>query len=77
MEKNVGGTDRIVWLVVGVVLLVVALAGFAELITYDIGPVTTLIGSAILGVVGLILIVTGALQQCVINDVLGIDTYQP
>lgn len=76
MEKNVGGMDRIVRLVVGVVLLAVALAGFAELFTYEVGPITTTIGSAILAVLGLILVVTGALQLCVINDLLGIDTYR-
>ena len=74
MEKNVGGMDRIVRLGVGVVLLAVGLAGFAELFTYEIGPITTMIGSAILAVLGLILVVTGALQQCVINSLLGIDT---
>ena len=76
MEKNVGGMDRIARLVVGVVLLVVALAGFADLLTYEIGPITTMIGSAILAVLGLILVVTGALQQCVLNSLLGIDTSQ-
>ncbi|ACV10617.1 conserved hypothetical protein [Halorhabdus utahensis DSM 12940] len=77
MEKNVGGMDRIVRLAVGIVLLAVALAGFAEQFTYEIGPITTMIGSAVLAVVGLILVVTGGLQQCVLNDLLGIDTYQP
>ncbi|WEL17318.1 DUF2892 family protein [Halorhabdus sp. SVX81] len=67
--------DRIVRLVVAIVLLAVALAGFAELITYEIGPITTMIGSAVLAVLGLVLIVTGALRQCVINQVLGINTY--
>lgn len=76
MEKNVGGMDRTVRLAVGIVLVVVALAGFAELITYEIGPITTMIGSAIVGVIGLILVVTGALRQCVLNQVLGINTYQ-
>ena len=77
MQKNVGGMDRIVRLVVGIVLIAVALAGFAEQFTYEIGPITTMIGSAVLAVVGLILVVTGGLQQCVLNDLLGIDTYQP
>ncbi|WP_275740882.1 DUF2892 domain-containing protein [Halorhabdus sp. SVX81] len=75
MEKNSGRMDRIVRLVVAIVLLAVALAGFAELITYEIGPITTMIGSAVLAVLGLVLIVTGALRQCVINQVLGINTY--
>ncbi|WP_181686264.1 YgaP family membrane protein [Halorhabdus salina] len=76
MEKNVGGWDRTVRLVIGVVLLGVAMAGFAELLTYEIGPITTMIGSAILAILGVLLVVTGALQQCVLNQVLGIDTYR-
>jgi hypothetical protein len=76
MKKNVGGWDRTVRLVVGVVLLGVAVAGFADLITYEVGPITTMIGSAILVILGVILVVTGALQQCVLNQLLGIDTYR-
>jgi len=77
MERNVGGTDRIVRLVVGGLSLVLALAGFAGLVTYQVGPITTTVGSALLGALGALLVVTGTLGQCAINDLLGIDTSQP
>jgi len=72
MKTNVGETDRIVRLVVGIVLLAVAVAGFAELFTYD--PLTSTVGLAILAVIGLILVATGALRQCALYQLLGINT---
>lgn len=72
MEKNVGGTDRLVRLVVGIALLAVAVAGFADLFTLD--PLTSTIALALVAIIGLILVGTGALQQCALYEVLGIDT---
>ena len=72
MDTNVGETDRIVRLVVGIVLLAVAVAGFADLFTYE--PITSTVGLTILAIVGLILAATGALRQCALYELLGIDT---
>ncbi|ERJ05651.1 hypothetical protein HLRTI_002379 [Halorhabdus tiamatea SARL4B] len=72
MQTNVGETDRIVRLVVGIVVLAVAVAGFAEVFTYE--PITSTVGLAILAVIGLILVATGALRQCALYELLGIDT---
>lgn len=73
MEKNVGGNDRIARLIVGPVLIVAALALYFEVVT-----VTGLLGAALIVaglLVGAVLVVTGAVQYCLINDLLGIDTY--
>lgn len=72
MDINVGETDRLVRLVVGIVLLAVAVAGFAELFTYE--PITSTVGLAILAVIGLVLVATGALRQCALYRLLGINT---
>ncbi|WP_225333461.1 YgaP family membrane protein [Halomicrobium urmianum] len=74
MEKNVGGYDRIARLVVGPILLLVAVAVLAGVVT-----VTGLLGAALIVgalLVGLVLLVTGFTQRCPLNDVLGIDTYR-
>ena len=77
MEKNVGGYDRIGRLVVGMLLLIVGIAGFAvgragELLA--VGPIPQEVAAAIILLVGAILVVTGYLQQCPINRQLGINT---
>ena len=78
MVRNVGGYDRIARLVLGSALLVVGVVGVA---TVSLGVGATAAGSvpqaAVTGVlllVGATLVVTGALQQCPLNDRLGIDT---
>jgi hypothetical protein len=68
MERNVGGLDRTARLVLGPLL---AIAGLAIVL----GVVTTnvYLGAALV-VVGAVFLVTGAVQQCPINAVLGVDT---
>lgn len=68
MKRNVGGIDRTGRLAIGAIL---ALAGIAALLGY--WALGTVIGAAAL-VVGAILLVTGATQQCPINEAAGIDT---
>jgi len=68
MEKNVGGYDRLGRLIVGPLLVLVALAGFLDYLA--LGSVVA--GAAL--VVGLILAVTGYVQQCPLNSLLGLNT---
>ncbi|AUV84079.1 DUF2892 domain-containing protein [Salinigranum rubrum] len=68
MNKNVGGIDRKARLVVGPLLLLVGIAAFVGAL-----PLGTLGGVASL-VVGAVLTVTGAVQRCPLNALLGVDT---
>jgi uncharacterized membrane protein HdeD (DUF308 family) len=68
MERNVGGLDRTVRLVVGPLALLAGLGVLADLVA-----ATPLVGGALL-VVGVVLTVTGVTQRCLLNRLLGIDT---
>lgn len=70
MEKNVGGLDRTVRLILGAVLLVVALAALVGVVTLELWLV------AVALLVGAILTVTGVVQQCPANRLFGLDTYR-
>lgn len=76
MQKNVGGYDRLVRLVVGPLLVVVGVAGFAEVVSLAVGPLSTAVVAAVLVVAGLVLAVTGAVQKCPANTLLGANTYR-
>lgn len=69
-EKNVGGWDRALRLVVGPVLVLVAVA--AALGAIALSPIV--VGAS--GVVGAILTVTGITQKCPMNSLLDLDTYR-
>ena len=77
MEPNVGGYDRIGRFVIGTVLVLAGIAGYAGLLAVAVGPVPQALASVLLVVVGAILLITGATRQCVINRVLGINTFRP
>ncbi|WP_137285362.1 YgaP family membrane protein [Halorussus salinisoli] len=68
MQKNVGGFDRTVRLVIGPVLLVVVLAWLLGAIALDLWLVVVAL------LVGAILTVTGLTQKCPANSVLGTNT---
>lgn len=74
MHVNVGGYDRIARLVLGPVLFVVGLAGYAGLVSLAVGPVPQALGSLLLVLVGLILAVTGAVRRCPLNAAVGLNT---
>jgi hypothetical protein len=76
MERNVGGLDRTARLIIGPILLVVALAIFAQLLTVGEGSLYTLWLPLALLAVGGILTVTGAVQRCPANSLFGLDTYR-
>lgn len=76
MQKNVGGLDRIARLILGPVLVLAGVAGYAGLVTLAVGPVPQALASALVVLVGAILVVTGAVQRCPINRLLGVNTYR-
>lgn len=65
MKKNVGGIDRFLRLVVGLLLLAGKFAG-VSLFSGTLGTV--------LAVVGAIFVVTGAIGYCPLYSILGIST---
>jgi hypothetical protein len=74
MEKNVGGYDRIGRFVIGALLVVGGIAGYAGMLRLAVGPVPQALMALILVLVGVILVVTGYTQKCPINSVLKINT---
>jgi uncharacterized membrane protein HdeD (DUF308 family) len=68
MERNVGGYDRLARLVVGPVLLLVGIVSLAEILPLGL-PV-----AAVALVVGAVFLVTGLVQQCPLNSLLGVNT---
>lgn len=67
MDKNVGGMERNVRLVLGAVLLIIGVVGVAP-------------GMGILQIIsllaGIILVGTGALQYCPINQAMGRNSFK-
>lgn len=76
MQKNVGGTDRIARLVVGPVLILAGIAGYAGLLALAVGPLPQALTAGIVLLVGAVLLVTGLIQRCPLNRVLGFNTYR-
>jgi len=68
MERNVGGYDRLARLVVGPVLLIAGVASLAQFLPLGL-PI-----AAVALVAGAILLATGAMRQCPLNSLLGINT---
>ena len=77
MEKNVGGYDRIGRFVVGTVLVLAGIAGYAGMLRVAVGPAPQALMALLLLLIGAILLVTGYTQKCPINQTLGINTYRP
>ncbi|MFP4188806.1 MAG: YgaP-like transmembrane domain [Halobacteriales archaeon] len=74
MQPNVGGYDRLGRLVVGVVLLLVSVAGYAGFVRLAFGPFPQALTAVFVGVVGIVLLVTAATRRCPLNTVAGVDT---
>lgn len=68
MKTNVGEFDRIARVVLGLVLVGVGVAGYADYLSLGLGI------AVVAAVVGLVLIVTAATRSCPIFAVLGIDS---
>ena len=73
MQKNVGGYDRNLRIVAGIVLLAIGIATLGGLLTLAGGTAGPVLAIGLV-LVGAILLVTGAVQTCPINSALGIDT---
>ncbi|MFW6152790.1 MAG: YgaP family membrane protein [Halobacteriota archaeon] len=76
MKRNVGGLDRTARLVIGVVLVLIGVAGYIGLLWVAFGPVPQALGSVVIVLIGLILVATGLTRRCPINSLLGRDTYR-
>lgn len=76
MEKNVGGMDRTLRLVIGTLLALAGAAGYAGLFRVAFGPFPQALTSVVLVLVGLVLLATGITQKCHINKLLGMNTYE-
>lgn len=75
IEKNVGGYERIARAIVGPVLVIVALAGLAGVVSLGSGTAVT-VGLVVALVVGAVLVVTAYTQECIVNQTLGINSYE-
>jgi hypothetical protein len=71
MKKNVGNTDRIVRLILGVVLLVVALLPYIGGSSFMGSDIAQLL---VFGILGVIAIMTGLLNHCGIYRLFGMST---
>lgn len=71
---NVGGWDRIARLGIGPVLILAGIAGYAGVLALAVGPLPQALTSVVVFLVGIILLVTGLLQKCPLNSVLGMNT---
>lgn len=74
MDRNVGGTDRIVRLVLGAVLVALGAAGYAGLVWVAIGPFPQFLTSVVLALIGIVLLASGLARWCPFNKLLGRDT---
>jgi hypothetical protein len=68
MEKNVGNTDKLARILIGAVAGVISLAILGGMIE------TTMLLSPVLGLVALIMLVTGFTNTCPIYRALGMST---
>ncbi|MFB6213809.1 MAG: DUF2892 domain-containing protein [Candidatus Nanohaloarchaea archaeon] len=68
MQTNVGDTDHMVRLVLGVVLAAVSAAGFLEYVAMS--PVV----AGVIGAAGLVLLVTGYTRKCPVCQMAGVST---
>lgn len=76
MDKNVGGYDRLARFVVGALLVLAGVAGYAGLFRVAVGPLPQALTSLVLVVVGAVLLVTGLTRKCVLNSVVGMNTFE-
>lgn len=69
MTKNVGSTDRLIRLIAGVILLIIAVPSLAGMAFVGLGGWAWLIG-----LIGVALVATGLLNFCWAYSLLGINT---
>lgn len=76
MEKNVGGYDRIGRFVIGAILVLAGIVGYAGVMQVAVGPLPQALTSIVLVLIGAILLVTGYTRKCPINSAIGMNTYE-
>ncbi|PIO97022.1 conserved hypothetical protein [uncultured Pleomorphomonas sp.] len=69
MIKNVGSTDRLIRLIAGVILLIIAVPSLAGMAFVGLGGWAWLVG-----LIGLGLLASGLLNFCAVYSLLGINT---
>ena len=69
MIKNVGSTDRLIRLIAGVILLIIAVPSLAGMAFIGLGGWAWLIG-----LVGVVLLATGLLNFCPAYQLIGANT---
>ncbi|WP_026789742.1 YgaP family membrane protein [Pleomorphomonas oryzae] len=69
MNKNVGSTDRLIRLIAGVILLIIAVPSLAGMAFVGLGGWAWLVG-----LIGVALVATGLLNFCGAYALLGINT---
>ncbi len=69
MIKNISSTDRLIRLIVGVILLVIAVPSLAGMAFIGLGGWAWLVG-----LIGLALLASGVLNFCLVYSLLGINT---
>jgi hypothetical protein len=74
MQRNVGGNDRLARFGIGAVLVTLGVAGYAGVISVAVGPLPQALTAVVLALFGVVLLVTGGLQYCPLNQLLGVDT---
>lgn len=74
MNQNVGGYDRLGRFVIGAVLLVGGIVGYAGMVRVAVGPLPQALTALILVLLGVVLLVTGYTQKCPINGIVGVNT---
>ncbi len=73
MQKNVGGYDRLARSLLGLALVILAVAAWGEYVV-----LTGFVGAAVIWgalVVGLALLVAAVTQKSLLNEAFGFDTY--
>jgi hypothetical protein len=76
MNKNVGGYDRLGRFVIGAVLVIAGIVGYAGQLRVAVGPVPQAFMALLLVLIGVVLLVTGYTQKCPINSIIGMDTFK-
>lgn len=74
MKTNVGRTDRNVRLVLGALLAIVGVLGYAGFVSVTFLGIGQALGSVLLALVGLVLLATGVARVCLVYRLVGIDT---
>ncbi|MDY6770166.1 MAG: DUF2892 domain-containing protein [Candidatus Nanohaloarchaea archaeon] len=74
MEQNVGGPDRVLRFILGTALVLGGGAGYVGVVRVAVGPLPQALTSALLVLVGTVLLVTASARRCPCLELLGIDT---